>query len=1230
MIDVKDSFKGGLDLDTSFYKMRKDSYCDALNITRDAVASNQDDIVSNIIGNRIFNYSLPVGTNKNIGSYANTVRNTVISFVYNSNLHHSVIEYDFTTRTSARIFESLLDSATDILGFTIDGKITGINIYNRDEGDLLFFLDSLGRPTVMNITRFKLHEYSPVTRDIIDVGKRPPLTPPDSNFSNDTTRVANNFFKKEARFRSRWIYDDNEKSTPSPIGAIPLPVNILDPAYTNIITNNNLVNIFLNSGPQNVKAVELWLSVAESSDIFERFVLAQTINKSDIKLSAVATGFPSGTTTRETIVFSGYVAAGTVINIYLTLLPNTQTLVGTYTTLSGDSITSIVNGLISSITGIGIGTLPSQYGSSGLYFDFNNTIYSFSQVQINAVNTNVDNVDFTVGFYNDSTYPFISDAESLQLFDYVPDNAVAQEEPNGNVLAYGNITEGYNRDLVPNVTITVSTVAAGSGGAVGTLNAVATNTSNPGSVSIYNIVFSGIPATGTVVKVNLITTPGGIVTTVATYTTLPGDLPLNVAIGLGASMTAIGIATVLFAGSSGGVTNLSFDFPNSAYDFNQMVITPPNVSTANNSVATWKWSTERNVGISYYDQKGKTNGMLYNAKVTFPPYAENGSQVPLLPFINIKIYHVPPIWAYSYQIDFTKEPTRYLWIQTIDVNATESDYLYFDITNLALNQTKKPTTAAVINWPFQDGDRFRLIRRMSDGHVYGSTFDTFIEGIVTAPTISNVVQTGKTFVKIKKIAPFAAEVYTTQFFVIELYRPGQQPPNNENAVYFECGIQGSILNPTTDQRVHSGQVTNQSTDYVTPAELNIYKGDSYFRSRTEVLSETGGVGIFNVQDRNFVDFYISAVSSIDGRPLAIEINERQATYGALIRHSEEYEADTNVNGLNRFYANNFLNCDASFGGIMRLSVISGRRIMKVFQSNKTGRIFLFNQISKDQNGNAVMVVTDKLLNPIEYYIGNYGIGTARSSLVSFKYADYFIDNIRGAILRASEDGVDVLSLLYNVNSWAIDNLPLRSGTSHAYGGFDQKSNNYIIALEQSGSSAAQTLAFAEENRSGEPPSFESFISLFTEGMGTIGTLLCAFKDGALWSHDNTRYNSFFGVDYESSITPVFNDNVLMGKSYQSLEEISNTKWDCPIIITQSNSYGTTPQQSNLVEAELQLLEGKYCSSFKRDSNSRGGKINGDSLKGNFVKIKFRKQNASDLVTLNLAQVFYIESNLNKR
>ncbi len=298
-------------------------------------------------------------------------------------------------------------------------------------------------------------------------------------------------------------------------------------------------------------------------------------------------------------------------------------------------------------------------------------------------------------------------------------------------------------------------------------------------------------------------------------------------------------------------------------------------------------------------------------------------------------------------------------------------------------------------------------------------------------------------------------------------------------------------------------------------------------------------------------------------------------------------------------------------------------MVRVFQQYKVGRVPLFQEIVKDPSGNNILANTNKLLNPIQYYVGDAGIGDHAGSLASKNFADYFTTNIRGIVGRASNDGLEFLSITHKVNSWATEQLPLRTGNSKVYGVFDTRLNNYIIALEAVPSvSAAVTISYDEENNG-----FESFLSLYPEMMCEVGTLLIAFKNGGLYTHDGTDYNTFFGVTYDSTITPVFNQSNLEKKTYMAISEVASEVWDCPEITTSLNSYGTTKQQSNLIIQDFETKEGVHHAGFLRDVNSQGGLIEGDSLKGINVSIKFRKENPINLVTLDVLSLEYKDSAL---
>jgi hypothetical protein len=1197
MIESKPSFLGGLDLDTSPFLVREGSYIDALNITRDADAASGDMAVSNLIGNQKINFSnnphniafsivnngdgtqtvtftfdpipaavtielgyyldngdiqyesgsassprtlvlpdqvgrgllfkivgvteetiyvyslisaLGAGTNKIIGQIENRLRNTVIYCIYNSNSKHQILEYDRNTGFINKLFESkTFSSDEDVLGFTENGKITSLNILNKDEGDELYFIDSTGRPTVLDIDKARTGELIPYSRAMLNVIKVPPLIQPSILYDADTNRRSNNFRNKFVRAKYRYVYDDNTKSVFSPVSKVIVPNKILDSAYTNVITNNNVVKVSLNTGGKTVRAIEVAFSMVEKSNNWQDFVRVETLNKYELGLG--------------------------------------------------------------------------------------------------------DNVSYVYSFYNDGVYPVIDVAESNLLFDWLPDLAKSQELVNGNVLAYAGITEGLDRDLNPEVAVSVLTRAFGGGVSTGSLAAVLTNH----TPQTWSIVFSGTPVAGTMIKVTAYRISNGSTDDIATYITVAGDTIATIAAAIAAGVNYYGRG--LNAGSNPTTVTITsgvFTTHNSM----TITITAPSGNTGTDSTATWKPSTERKLALAYFDENGKTNGVLYETKVTIPAYAENVSNETLLAYINATINHQPPLWAHSFHWVITKEPTRFLYWYTIDV-LDDTQHLYFDITNLGVNQAKLPTTANVLSWTFQDGDRMRLIRRQSDNAKYDDGYDTAIEGIVVDPKISGTVKTG-TFVKIIKASPFTLTSFATDNFVIELYRPGLQQATSETQVYYEFGEGYQVLNPGESNRYHSGSVQNQTASQ--PAEFNFYEGDCYYRSRRVYLNDNGGYATYTAYDANIVDFYISAVNSVSGRPSIVDKNASRKYFPTLIRHGRAYQQNTNINDINRFFPENFDEYDYSYGDIMRLKVRD--RSMRVFQKFKVGVVPIYSQISKDSGGGQLLVNTDRLLNPIQYYAGDFGIGSAPASLASADFADYFTDNNKGVVCRVSNDGITPISIVYKANSWATRELILRDGeTSHIYGGYDRKRNIYILALELAGSSAAQTLTFDEKSNS-----FESFVSLFPEGMVTLGDLLIAFKNGNIYTHDSEDYNTFFETAYESSITMVFNKGSQIRKTFISLSEIASHVWDCPLIYTNVNSYGTQRQESNLVEEDFVDRESTFYANFLRDTNSIGGLNEGDSLKGQILVAKFRREAATTLVNLNTVQVYTIQSQLNSR
>lgn len=393
-------------------------------------------------------------------------------------------------------------------------------------------------------------------------------------------------------------------------------------------------------------------------------------------------------------------------------------------------------------------------------------------------------------------------------------------------------------------------------------------------------------------------------------------------------------------------------------------------------------------------------------------------------------------------------------------------------------------------------------------------------------------------------------------------------------------------------------------------------------------------------DPNFSDFYDSAASP-NGRSWVFDPNAQQSFIPTLIRFGGEYQPGTTVNNINRFYEEDFDIYDRSRGSIKKM-FIEGRN-QYIFQEFDVGVVTVLTQIVRDTAGNPLSAQSNKLLNTIVYpYIGQYGIGNVPESFAFGKHAKYFVDNNKGVICRLSTDGITPISILYKVNNFFVEklqgfketlNLPApETGTPTVYGAFDAYTNKYIVALSEISNSTitqqAYTFAFLESRKASE--GFESELSFQPENMGALNNLFITFKDGQPWVHNNNIYNNFYGIQYNSYIDVVFNDRPLDRKTFLSIMETANTVWYCPSIQSQLNSYGSTPQECYLVAARFALLEGQYQSAILRDMNSQGGMINGDTMHGNFLVVRFQKDNASNFYYLNTVSLVYNNSPLNLR
>jgi hypothetical protein len=212
-------------------------------------------------------------------------------------------------------------------------------------------------------------------------------------------------------------------------------------------------------------------------------------------------------------------------------------------------------------------------------------------------------------------------------------------------------------------------------------------------------------------------------------------------------------------------------------------------------------------------------------------------------------------------------------------------------------------------------------------------------------------------------------------------------------------------------------------------------------------------------EQSFNDTY-NLVTNSNGRPSVIDENARQTYFPTVIRFGQAYQQNTNLNATNRFFYDDFDEYDRTFGDVLRLHVRD--RYLKVYQQFKVGNVPILTQIVKDVTGNPLQANSNQLINKIQYYAGDYGIGDAATSLAWNNFADYFVDNFRGVVCRLSQNGIEPLSILYKTNAFFVsktaayrkdlnnnvNEVGVYTGDPCIYGVFDANTNKYIIALEE--------------------------------------------------------------------------------------------------------------------------------------------------------------------------------------
>lgn len=823
----------------------------------------------------------------------------------------------------------------------------------------------------------------------------------------------------------------------------------------------------------------------------------------------------------------------------------------------------------------------------------------------------LDDSNYEYKFYNDGAYNFIDVQESNLLHDYVPDEANTMAVANGNILVYGGIKEGLDKEVALDVSSSVSASASVVTNVIMTVNATNINTKV--------VTFTGTVTTGDIFRLDIylideVTHEDQPVITI-TYTAISGDDLADVISQLNTRVNAeIDISSTFTTTTLSVVAGTGFNM-----DVIDTFFTAGATTTSNDSVTSFKWKGRYQFGICYYRNDGKTRGVYIPRNgawtVDMPAYSEVAS-VPQVPSVTLDILNAIPSWADYFHIVRTTELTASKATFVITSGCGQSgDYTYLKIDNLDTHALDFPSTEAVVPYDYAKGDRIRILKRITSTATVLNSYDFDIIGIVTDPVS---LPTGD-YIKIKTSTLMSAYGFgtTTNKYLIELYSPAQVVEANLN-VYYEMAQRFDVYSDSNGNRSHKGNIRNQIQGTgAQSAQIGLTDGDYYLRERKLTTGASGTLTTYTCMDMNFSDSWLSAVSNT-GRPLVIDDNIKKQYYPALMRHSLQYIQGTSINLLSRFYPENFEDADISYGDILRMK--TRENFIRVFQRYKVGSVPVFRQIFIDTQNSSNVALSERVLNKINYYAGDYGIDKYGSSLVSTDYGDYFLDTNNKAMCRASLDGITNVSDTYLCASWFNENV---TEDHFGFGVFDYERRIVImgIGIMDGTDYVADLIGFNEQKKG-----FESFYR-YNSAYGLL------FINGRVWSfrerpyvHDNQTRNNFFGAQETTYVTTVFNRDVMVKKTFIGVEELSSSIWTCNI-----KTGDVMVQNSDVSEADFQTVvgalvydnkEGKFDSVIRRDQNSVGGKYFGDTMKGCYaiVELTNNKTTEQRLISVTLKYI----------
>ena len=1069
--------------------------------------------------------------------------------------------------------------------------------------------------------------YSAITFQILDRIKWAPAFAPGPSYDNDPYFPNNLLRNKLFQFAYWYVMDDNEKTVPSPISIIPLPTSpeLQNGVYLETSSVDNVIHVWVNSGPPEVKEIDI--AVREGNHGVWKLIKRWYKYDQDGNLVGMLNNINIVYLFHNNEV--GEVLSQDDFNRPFDAVPQiskNETMLEKNRLVDGDYVQDFDN------VDLDVNlTVDST-------FDENNQLFNeWNTVLINQIPTPAVPFDIVSGGW--ICTPPASGTGSDDTFG-------------GYQIDFTNIYEaGYlwviNLEITPNVQYGSASFGYYTKEYLyKTAKGVAIIDAVPG-MTLQKFLNAMIP------QLRYGSTQDTLITI---------DQDTSMGYNLFESYTEVDGWNGVRPGSLGIVAPASAGYGFPFWQNYRLNITITQLHRGSIKLTSFKSGITHKLGLVYYDRAGRCGAVNTNLKTDL--YILHDSEV--LPthqlkqnYIRWEINHKPPVWADYYQWVYAKGATMSYFIQSAiaDIGvAVVSDYIYIDINEYIRDTIELMPTFSIEPYEWVQGDRLRFTLYRSGLDQFHS-FTTVLDYEIVGTQICNLWEqdyekdnnsppdfildsNGNKIVNNRSLRLFIKAFDYTSFniskrnTIVEIYRPAKLM---DTVLYYTIGAKLSVLNPHTNQRVHS-VVQQISTNMPIPplpwdrnqtdalsARGTLSRGDVYILTRymmqvfpCESMSYSDFFNDqYTVKDVNYEDNAISI-----GLPNIVNPDIKRTEYISKLLSSGSFIQDTKTNDLSKVDSTNSVTLADKFGPINWMEEVG--YILKVLQTKKPTSIPI-GRVAFDQadQGKPVVGTTTLVLGVPQPHDSDYGT-THGTGVVKHEERYYFPDLYAGLILMDSDNGIHPVSLEYGIDSFfkTVCQQFLQDGIENiqVYSAYDEFYHIVFFTFTDSVQPGLNfTIGFKEGVQNIE--GFISFYQFIPDFYGSAKAILTSFKNNALWLHnsDNVPRMNFYGVQFYQKLTLVFNAQPITTKDHKVIQINATEEFYAPNVgdvkIYADGTY--REKQTKIPKGKFKKKEGKYYSEIPRNmltrklTASNSDFINGDPMRGRTIEITLSNESSDD-------------------